>query len=348
MAGADDKNLTGEQIQNVLDLFLYKALEPIIQHSSAFDNQIVYLLGLITRNKKRKLSSISREEAISFLARALVSEDPAQKFELIRSARIERNFIHIFINQFLQFAGNYVETYSKYLSLRGHERKIQAKRMTVLSQSLLTNRKSLFIIATNSKDALDQFYKYRTEVLSNYVQLASKQAKAYTSMNSNNTYDFNDVRQTILRAILTAIDKYDSSKGALTSYINWWILNAQTCGASQHEYGIAFTIPQSHKRKIANNKEIDSINFSVSLDKLISSSDDSESSLHDHISDQTDLIDQLEVSQQEDIIRYITKCLDRRGVIRLSQDIGEYYSEKEFRKMRKHMLRNNLKNPTSQ
>lgn len=343
MAGADDKNLTGEQIQNVLDLFLYKSLEPIIRYSTAFDHQIIYLLGLITRNKKRKLSSIPREEAISFLARALVSEDKSAKFELVRSAKIERNFIHVFINQFLAKSGNYTLEYSKYLCLSGHRRKLQSRRMDNLSQALLTDRRSLFVICMNSYDALQQFYKYRSEVLGNYVQLASKQAKAYTMVNSTNTYDFQDVRQTILRAILTAIDKYDSSKGALTSYINWWILNAQTCSAAEHEYGIAFTMPQSHKRKIANAKNADYINFSVSLDQLISSQDDgNEDSLHNHVTNDSDLVEHMERSQAEQIVQYIAKCLDPKGVIRLTQDIGEYFSRKELNRMKQHMAQNNI------
>jgi hypothetical protein len=342
MAGADDKNLTGEQIQNVLDLFLYKSLEPIIYYSTAFDNQIIYLLGLITRNKKRKLTSITREEAISFLAKALITEDPVQKHELVRSARLERNFLHIFIYNFLQYAGNYIEEYSKYLRLRGIERKIQARRMDMLSQSLCTDKKSLFVICLNSHDSLKQFYKYRSEVLGNYVQLASKQAKAYSSMSANNTYDFQDVRQTILRAILTAIDKYDSSKGALTSYINWWILNAQTCSAAEHEYGIAFTMPQSHKRKIANDKNVDSINFSVSLDQLISSEDGSDDSLHNHLSRDRDLTEQIEIAQSEQLVQYIAKCVDKRGILRLSYDIGEYFSDKELKIMRRHMRKHNI------
>jgi hypothetical protein len=343
MAGADDKNLTGEQIQNVLDLFLYKALEPIVKYSTAFDHQIVYLLGLITRNKKRKLSSIPREEAISFLARALAAETKDHQFEMIRAAKIERNFIHVFINQFLSKAGNYLLEYSKYLCLNGHRRKIQARRMDLLGQSLLTDRRSLYVICLNSHEALQQFYKYRAEVLGNYVQLASKQAKAYTMINSTNTYDFQDVRQTILRAILTAIDKYDSSKGALTSYINWWILNAQTCSAAEHEYGIAFTMPQSHKRRIANNKNADYINFSVSLDQLISSQDDgNEDSLHNHVTNDSDLVSLIERDQTEKIVQYITKCLDPKGVIRLTQDIGEYFSQKEYKIMEQHMAHNNI------
>lgn len=336
-----DKNLTGEQIQQVLDLFLYKALEPIITKSTAFDNQIVYLLGLITRNRKRKLSSIPRAKAASYLAKALVTSNPEEKLKLFRAARIERNFIHVFIKDYLSMCGNYTKEYIKYIFSKKHMKKTHIRRLDLIARELKTDRRSLFVIVKNSAKALDHFYSYRKNILSHYVQMASSQAKSFVSSNSTNNYDFFDCRQSILRSVLIAIDKYDSSKGALTSYINWWVLNAQTCGVSDHEYGIAYTVPQAHRRKMANKQSSD-VNFSISLDTLVREEEDSD--MHSLLGDGSNVVDDIQSEQINERVRYIVKCLDKKGVLRLSMDIGEIFSKKELRKMKAHMKKREIVN----
>lgn len=333
-------NLTGEQVQQILDLFLYDALEPIVLHSSAFDVQIVYLLGLITRNRKRKLSSIPREEAINLLARALVTDNLYDKFELVRSAKIERNFIHLFVARYLDSAKDYTDLYNQYLVTAGAERKIIAQKLKVQAQGLKTKPRMLYLICQNSTIALQVFYEYRTKVIGNYAQLASKQAKNRVQHKASNGLDFKDLRQNILRGVMVGVDKYDSNKGALTSYINWWILNAQTCSSSDHEYGVAYTIPSSYKRRLVNDDKADTVNFSVSLDDLLSSEADDNSSLHNFIGDDTDIVRELSISHDNKIIQYITKCLDVKGIVRLSLDIDEFFSNKELKAMRKYMQHN--------
>lgn len=336
-----DKNLTGEQIQQILDMFLYKALEPIIKRSRAFDNQIVYILGLITRNRKRKLSSIPREEAIAFLSKALITSFPEEKLTYFRAARIERNFIHMFVQHYLKHCEGYEEEYQKYLTAKGIQRKYKAKRLDVIAEQLKTDRRSLYVICINSRKAIDAFYAYRMSVLNQYVKHAGSQAKSFMQANQKHNYDFHDFRQSILKSILVGIDKYDSSKGALTSYINWWILNAQTCNVSDYEYGIAYTVPQGHKRKIAN-KESSDINYSVSLDTLLTKDEEEEGNLHSMISDGTDVLEDIHKEQQSKKIQYLVKCLDKSGIVRLSMDIGEFFSKKEFRRMRSIMKKQKL------
>lgn len=336
-----DKNLTGEQIQQILDMFLYKALEPIIKRSRAFDDQIVYILGLITRNRKRKLSSIPREEAIAFLSKALITSFPEEKLNYFRAARIERNFIHMFIQHYLKRCEGYEIEYQKYLTAKGIQRKLKSKRLDVIAEQLKTDRRSLYVISLNSKQALDSFYDYRMSVLNQYVKHAGAQAKSFMQTNNKQNYDFFDFRQSILKSILVGIDKYDSSKGALTSYINWWILNAQTCNVSDYEYGIAYTVPQGHKRKIAN-KESSDVNYSVSLDTLLTKDDDEDNSLHTLVSDGSDLVEDIHKEQQSKNVQYLVKCLDKSGIVRLSLDIGEFFSRKEYRRMKMLMKKQKL------
>src|SRR5690606_36939465 len=131
-----------------------------------------------------------------------------------------------------------------------------------------------------------------------------------------------------------AIDKYDSNKGALTSYINWWILNAQTCNTSEHEYGIAYVVPQSHRKKIAE-KSTGYLNHSVSLDDLVN--EESSKNLHSLIGDGYDVAEDFERGETSRMIMYLAKHADINGCARLTLDIGEYFSPEELAVMADHM-----------
>ena len=266
---AGDVNLTGEQIQTILDTFLYKALEPIIQNTNAFDVQVAHLLVVITKNKKRKISSIDRERAISNLCNYLACTDPAQKLAYLRATKIERSFIHVFIRKFLMEYRHYVDMYwQSFLEPSVPKKRDIRSRLRVLTRDIGADSCStLFHTLPNSTEPLGQFYKYREGVVSNYVRLVYKQAKAYCTVHRGRNYDFNDVSQNFFQALLRAIDKYDSSKGALTSYMDFWILNAKTGAVASHEYGIAFTMSQEQRKRVAQSKS-NQENFSVSLDSL--------------------------------------------------------------------------------
>lgn len=341
-----DKNLTGEQIQQTLDLFLYKALEPIVLNSNIFDSQIRYILSIISQNRKRKLSSLDRNAAISSLCECLVLTNPKdrpKKFQIIRDARLERSFIHTFISRFLQTHADYMDIYNEFLTASREERPFLKDSLDLISESVGCDRQGLYRIMNIAQSYLSKFYSYRSVILGHYVKHSSNQAKQYVKANRSLHFDFNDARQSILKSILIAIDKYDCTKGALTTYVNWWILNAQTSSTSDHEYGIAYTIPQSHRKKIANQDSGD-INFSVSLDSLMSGDDDdTEKNLHATLSDKRTLFESFLQQESDNIVQYLAKSVDSRGVARLYLDVGEVFSEKEKQNMQLQMLKENCK-----
>jgi len=332
---SSDKNLTGEQIQQVLDLNLYKALEPIILYTDLFDQQVAYILSVVSTNSKRKPSSLPRTRTVELLCQYLFTKDRAEKFSILREARIERSFLHVFANRFLQRISNYLTKYNTFLMCDTDNRiLLKGELDTIALQAGCSHRQHLYVIATVSYSYLEHFYKYRAQVLEKYIKHASSQAKRFTTSNGPN-FDFNDVRQTILKSMLLAIDKYDSNKGAFTSYINQWVLNAQTCNTSEHEYGIAYTVPQSQRKKIAEHTT-GFLNHSVSLDEL-TDDDGQTKSLHSVIgSDEAYHDDVIAQNQRDMFVQKIAKLADVRGCVRLFFDIGEYFSQEEISKMRKH------------
>lgn len=331
-------NLTGEQIQIILDLFLYKALEPVVVHSAVFDNQVSYLLNLTTGNRKRKISSIERETVIEILASYLVATDRRDKFEIVRSARIERSFIHTFLSRFLSYNSEFMKLYSEYMVSTKTRDSVRERLDSMARQAGCESREDLYRIMSLVDGYLRNFYNYRTTVVDHYVKMASKQAASYIDSNRSMNYDFMDVRQNILKSVLIAIDKYDSDRGPLTSYINWWVLNALTCGTDEHEYGIAYTIPQTQRKKLATGTSGE-VNFSVSLDGMSNDDDDGERNLHSSVSCEEKVAENIERDETDDVIRYLVKSVDQRGTARLLLDIGEFFSTQEIEKMDQQMRR---------
>jgi hypothetical protein len=331
------KNLTGEQIQTILDLYLYKALREVIDATDLFDQQLSYLLSICTRNRKRKVVSVEREVAISYLCSAIAATTPDEKLHWIKQARIERWFIHVFISRFLSEFADFRPMMD---SLFAHKTKRQGsailQRAAIITNTIGSkNSDTLYIALRNSAAYMKKFYEYRDVVVEHYLKHSAKRANAYVKAKGTG-YAFDDIKQTILKNVLVAIDKYDSSRGALTSYVGWWILNAQTCAAPEHEYGIAYTVPQAHRKKLATGASTAS-NFSVSLDSL-QTSEDEEKSLHELLADNTDILTTLEAEQDQELVRYLVKSSDPMGLVRLSLDIDEFFTRKELRRMRKITL----------
>lgn len=326
-------NLTGGQIQEVLDTLIHQAVSPIIRTSDVFDLQVIHILGSTTRNRKRKLSSLPRDESIDTMCQFLVSDSGEEKVRLIGAMKLERGFVYNFVVRHNREAAGYIELYQDHVGQVKPDRLVDL-RMAAIEASVGGARDTLYMALLNSRDCLELAYKFRNTIVMNYHRHAFKQAKAFVK-NKGANFDFKDVHQNFLTAVTKAVDKYDSSKGALTSYVNWWLLNAQTSSNSTHghEYGIAYTIPQLQKKSLAEkSNKVSRVNFGVSLDRMVGTDEDKRE-LSQLIAGDVSVETELLGDEELDRVRALAKHADIRGLARLYLDIEEVYSKKEFRKM---------------
>lgn len=333
-----DKNMTGEQIQQIMDMFLFKALEPLILYTNVFDAQVEYLLLLIATNRKRKLSSLDREVVVEKLAAFLSVSDRHQKYALIRDTRIERSFIHRFLRAFVKDTEGYVKDYNQFMS--NPTRAQQVKFDKYAAETGRCSRHEMYKAVQICAPYLKKFYEYRNEVIGHYIKNNNKLAKAHTTNPGSNS-SCRDLVQSIHRSVITALDKYDSRKGALTSYIGTWAKNATTT-TKEHEYGIAYTVPQTQRKKMYEGTSTD-VNFSTSLDAVYGGDDeDGEMGLHAVIADSAPMEKDLEKDQQIHLVQKLAKKVDPLGLARLSLDIGEYFAPTEHSIMLDHMREEGL------
>lgn len=332
----DLSNLTGGQIQSVLDHLVFKALRPIVIYSNAFDVQLAYLLSIASRNRKRKLSALPREVFISMLTKALATKDREEKLALISEAKIERGFIYNFVVEFLKAATHYKDIYCKHV-LAPEDPALNLK-LKVVEKLLDTNRAHLYSVITTSNEFLGIFYEFRNRIVINYIKHSHKQAHAFVKMKGDN-FDVHDVSQNFLTAVTKAMDKYDCSKGALTSYINFWLLSAQNAGRSghDHEYGIAFSVPQVQRKALAQGTSGD-MNYAVSLESMLTNEEEGEEfGAHAFLVGDQGVEKRLEREEQRYTTSYLIKAADTKGLARLYLDLDECFSRKEMNQMRATM-----------
>lgn len=338
-------NLTGGQIATIMDTLLYDALGELMLRTDVFDVQLAYILALSTSNKKRKLcSAVERTESITMLVQAMTSTDRQAKLDIVSKLGLERQFVFVFLRKFLdRYYDNYMSVYRKFLISRDHDEHLRlSQKLDVMASAVGAESKSAMFLTLNLLNtALGHFMSFYNDVISDFLCFCRQQARFYVTTNTNH-FDQDDVRQNFLHAVIRAVNKYDSAKGALTSYVKWWILNAQTCNSSEHEYGIAYTIPQTQRKRLAEGSVPHSVNFSVSLDSQSSGEDGEETSLHQKLDDSRVLEDSVNASRVAERLSLLVKKVDPHGIARLTFDLAETFTEEEQAQMRKHMRKHGL------
>lgn len=328
-----ETNLTSGQIQTVMDRLLYKALEPVILYTNLFDSQLIYLLALVTRNKKRKVSSLNRNVVLEILVKALACDNPTDKLELIRKLRLERSFIHVFLKRFVDSKTNFLGLYQAYMVNPSERKRMSAKMQPYINSSGCISKQDYYLAIVLTSSNLELFYTYFDSVVAKYYKLCYSKARSLQEMNPNNNYDYFDIVQNLRRKTVIALNKYDASSGALTAYIKWWMYNSVTSSSSEHEYGLAYTIPQNHKNKMSGANG--AMNFSVSMDTSVHDEDGDECSLHNILNAETPELDDEAASEHLlDKLYLIVKAADPLGIARLSMDIPEVFTEDELKFMR--------------
>lgn len=337
------ENLNGGQIQTLLNGFLYRALCIAIKHTRMFDDFSVYLVYYLINVKKRRITYIDKSIAINRLILLLFTNNKQCKYKLLKSLGIERYYL----SRYLSFCQNKINTCFEYLKqayIAEHNEQTH-KNLRNASLNIGISVLNIHEVYEKLRFYIDCYIQYRQQVISHYYKLCHKKARKQYKEKNNSSFDLHEIYQNYLLAVAKAIDKYDARRGAMTSYINWWILNVSTCDYSHYEYGIAYQIPSSYRRDMANHR-VNQSNFSVSLENLVSNnngnsaygSTESTTYLKDTlIAENSDHAQQFEEEDYRNRFKRLLKASDPTGLARIYLGIEEVFSEAEKDRMQKHM-----------
>lgn len=321
MAGINEigSNLTGGQIQNILDHLLYSALEPIITHTEFLDEVLPAILVNIIKDKRRKISTLPFEVSVTMLSNCLLlkNDDRVEIFDTIRNLKIERNLWSNQIKKFLQQRKHYMSIVGFPMTRKSVREKRRIERMCKLQDG------DLFVLFNRVHSYYAYYNEFRKKIITQYINMAYQYANLY-SRDASQSINPDDLAQSLLAATAKALDKYDSGKGALTSYIKYWLFNAKTSmGSTFTDTNIAFDVPTALRTKIAKG-ETGVMNFAISLSHIPDSLDLPEVETPEQM--------MARITERERILRII-KAGDVHGIYRLTHQIDEIFSEEEYRMM---------------
>jgi hypothetical protein len=233
-------NLTGGQIQKVLDTLLFKAIEPLILHTSLIEETLPKILINVINDRRRKISALPFDMSVSMLIDSIVTSSLTRRLQLVSQLKIERNIWSKILIDFLSGKSDYQELY-----ITNSKDKIEK-----VNKKYKCN--NLWEVFNDVEYYFSQYSKFRGMILGQYIQQSHKYAH---EIGDDDNVSHQDLHQLLLVAVSKGIDKYDSSSGALSSYLNFWQMNVKS---SMYDLftnnSIAYDVPNSYKQKIAEKK----------------------------------------------------------------------------------------------
>jgi hypothetical protein len=290
-------NYSSSQYIDVLDKLLFKAIKPIIFNTDYVNDLLVELMHLSMVNHRRKISNLDRDVFITMVFSFLVSNKEAQ-YKLLKKMKIERTFIILVIKMFCDDCKNYVASITDVKNKESKLRKAMIERKVFLLKS-----SSLLPVLTEVKKFFDDAIEFKKQIIEKYIRLTIVAAQNHYKVNDSKM-ELDEIIQTMFVYVSHAIDKYDQTKGTLTSYITTWLQHARN-QSSVNELETSFILPHAKRNEIKN--------ASVSLESI------------EHL-------EQEDNENNDDIIRVrqLAKLADPLGFARMSMDIQEYLTREEI------------------
>ena len=250
------QNLTGGQIVEILNLFLYASIANIFIYSSFGKQCCATLLSLSDNNKKRKLSNISRQELADSLYNTIMASNKTS-FDYYKAGKIERSISFKILCAFLDL-------------LKDYDEKEANNRINyyTLNQLNLSDKYAgiTYLKALNYQKL---YLEFKDKVMQKYYLLAYKYTMQKYTSSTTFSVDIDDLFKTLVIAISVGIDKYREDKGSLSSFIIWQFKHFLLNPSFDYEYGMSYSINKSAKIGLTKNNDKGINNFAYEIDDTV-------------------------------------------------------------------------------
>lgn len=261
------ENLSGDQIEIVLDQLITRAVYPIIRVSNIVDLVMAEMCHMLVMNQRRKLSCFNNNELLAILATYLATDDVAKKQAIYSSIKFERSISFFILTLFESMASSYIDNLKTYLFSKNKQERIAAETESAAIYNELrkgASKETFYHSIMESRYWTNLAFKFRSMIVEKYIRFTYNKSLRYKSGTGLNV-DLDDLFKDLLLSVFKATDKYRSEKGPLLSSVEAWLKDGATHSATSHEYGVAYSIPTARRRSmIANNEVVN--NFSISID----------------------------------------------------------------------------------
>lgn len=243
------KNLSGNQIEALLDYFLYSAISPLLQ-TIWFKNELALVINNILRDLKFKVTRINKNMAQSHILNAISALSKEEILSQLKQASLDRNIFRDILDKFLtrtKILLQEEEIFFSSLNSLGYDTK-SAEEINSLEEEFGLSRN--FLIKTNKEVQFwfDRYLEFRHLIIGKYLRFAYKYAKI-TKLNRPNA-DLQCFFKSLILAIGTALNKYTADRGTLTSYIQLWFKSTMVNPPYDFELGRPFKLSNYAKQRM--------------------------------------------------------------------------------------------------
>lgn len=305
-------NYTSFQLLSVLDQLLWKSMWPILRTTDYFDRVLANVIGWSATNPRRKLSSLPKDRFNTYAAAYLVADTPKVKLRILKKMRIERNILFYVVARFLEVMRDVPPA---------------KPSQKVVNALAVFDHEGLWFAARESDYWHQQAIAFKGMIMEKYMRFVMMEAQQFHKQqrqhNPHLNFDLDDIAQNFILAVNKAIDKCDAQQGTLTSYIQNWIKDAKGNPQLRGEYGIAYTIPASQRRAVAQSPKNKAVNISVSID-----SDELQ-----HLRSESNVEEEFERKRTVELVRLLAKRADPTGISRMFLGIGEILEPQELKQL---------------
>lgn len=301
-AFSTDNILSGDEIDKIFRKLINICLKKIILYTNFLDEELDYLVLWVFLNKRTKISSLNREQQLRNSFSLTLTDKKNLKFKFLKNLELDKNVLVEFIKKFLRETASYKKEFEYLLK----EDFTNENLLETVEKNIGCSRDNLYAIIRECETNIKYYEKIKEMIFGKYLKLCKTQSMV--KQNNNYILDEDDF-QGILLAVHKAIDKYNSKKGTLTSYIKLWIKHQKS----------------SKKRKLKEEQK-------------------SEFMLDDNLDLETETGIEENIVRKEkiSIINNICKTGDKYGIGRLSLNISEVLDNEILGQMKDQMKRENI------
>lgn len=289
-------SLTSYQYLTVLDNMLYDALTPILVNTKFFDVFLSQVIGWQTLNPKRKTCGVGRVGLATLSTLFFLTMDGPQKLKLVKRMKLHRNILFECISRWLDLMHDYHAVSSQVGTTD-----IVSHLQDLHEQALMRTGYSLHSTYQTTAFWYKKAKAFKEQIMEKYTRMVISAAQRdYVELGM--IEQLNDMVQSYMITMSKAIDKCDTDKGVLTSYINSWLKSAKNNVEKRASHDIGQISSQTPYGKVTH-VELEEVEDTVS--------DDDDREREDNIKR----------------VRTLAKLFDPKGYGRIALGIQEQLSE---------------------
>lgn len=233
-------HLTTSQYLQILDSYLASAMAPLLSVNNHFVPFLIQVLSWQELHPKRKVSFLDRDEFRAVALRFLAGECDWLLLKL------DRLLVFQYVESQLKF---YKPALDACDGVSGFTRVDLSDLHATVRDTVVDGEVAPILAACRSASFwLQKATKFRNDVLEKYYRLCLRTAQHDYVQHFKHRVHLDDIVQVYIQAAGRALDKCDSTKGVLTTHVQYWLFTARSLltKAEPREHQLDETLQDVH------------------------------------------------------------------------------------------------------